>query len=272
MALRLDTLPPPPTKVEDVPAYLQALDGVLRSSLQLIDDSLFNKTNVAPTKTDDGMLRYADGTNWNPASGGRGYHYFNGTSWIKLQDQDEKNAASGYPGTDADNGIVLTGTPPAAPTANRIYKHPNAGGHAAIPITAADADAALAGVLTAAQGGIAAGALEGWHEIGATSEPAFGGTPSLWVNYDTTEASAAFRKTPTGLVVLKGTIKSGTLNTNAFILPAGYRPAKNLNFAALSALTNAVGRVVVVSDGSVRPVNGSNAAVSLDGIVFMAEA
>jgi len=41
------------------------------------------KTHVAPTKTHDGMLRYADGTNWNPGSGEGIYAYY-GSAWNKL--------------------------------------------------------------------------------------------------------------------------------------------------------------------------------------------
>ena len=182
------------------------------------------------------------------------------------QKESEKDAASGYPGTDAGNGIILTGTPPAAPVANRLYKHPNAGGHLAVPLTAADTDAAIAGVLTAAQGGIAAGALEGWHEIGAASEPAF---QNSWVNFGAGEATAAFRKLPSGLVVLKGLIKSGTVGAAAFTLPIGYRPALTMHFAASS--NGAFGDAIVLATGVLRPQTGSNVWFALN-FSFMAEA
>src|SRR3990167_6746384 len=197
-----------PQTQEEILAYLQKVMPMVAEALRLFDDSLFNKTNAAPGKTEEGMIRYADGVNWNPNSQGQGYYHFDGTNWIKLQDQDEKDAASGYPGTDAGNGIILTGTPPAAPVANRLYKHPNAGGHLAVPITAADADAAIAGALTAAQGGIAAGSLEGWHVIGAASEPAF---QNSWVQLAGGSETAAFRKLPSGLVCVIGSIKNGTI-------------------------------------------------------------
>lgn len=32
-------------------------------------------------KPREGMVRYADGTNWNPGSG-KGMYYYNGTTWI----------------------------------------------------------------------------------------------------------------------------------------------------------------------------------------------
>ena len=59
--------------------------------LNRLGDILFNldtfrlePTHVDPAKPRDGDIRYADGTNWNPGSGGEGiYAYFNNT-WNKL--------------------------------------------------------------------------------------------------------------------------------------------------------------------------------------------
>lgn len=40
--------------------------------------------NVAPIRPRDGMIAYADGTNWNPGAGGEGvYAYYNST-WNRL--------------------------------------------------------------------------------------------------------------------------------------------------------------------------------------------
>lgn len=39
--------------------------------------------NVVPTKPRNGMIAYADGTNWNPGSGEGPYAYINGV-WTKL--------------------------------------------------------------------------------------------------------------------------------------------------------------------------------------------
>ena len=36
-----------------------------------------------PPKAQEGMLAYADGTNWNPGSG-KGVYVYNGTAWVKL--------------------------------------------------------------------------------------------------------------------------------------------------------------------------------------------
>lgn len=31
----------------------------------------------------EGLLAFADGTNWNPNSEGKGYYYYNGSAWVK---------------------------------------------------------------------------------------------------------------------------------------------------------------------------------------------
>jgi hypothetical protein len=36
-----------------------------------------------PEKVYEGMLRYADGTEWNPG-GGKGVYVYTGTAWVKL--------------------------------------------------------------------------------------------------------------------------------------------------------------------------------------------
>ena len=52
--------------------YLQALaEGVF-----------FPKTHVAPTKVQDGMVRYADGSDWNPGSG-EGLYVRIAGAWVK---------------------------------------------------------------------------------------------------------------------------------------------------------------------------------------------
>ena len=77
---------PAPVEVEQLPDYLF-------NELNRVGDIIFNidtlrleptNTPNGPTKPRDGDIRYADGTNWNPGSGGEGiYAYFNAT-WNKL--------------------------------------------------------------------------------------------------------------------------------------------------------------------------------------------
>ena len=125
----------------------------------------------------------------------------------------------------------------------------------------------LAAVLTAAQGGIAAGALENWHEIGAASEPVFN---SSWVNYGAGLATAAFRKDADGVVHIKGTVKNGTVGIAvAFTLPAGYRPALREDFVTIG--NGAIGQVVVNANGEVWILAGSNVNHHLNTVSFVAE-
>ena len=158
-----------------------------------------------------------------------------------------------------DAAAVLVATSPATPDSNTLYKHRNAGGHMEIPLTAADVDAAIAGVLTAAQGGIAAGALEGWHEVGAASEPGFSNSWAWWGAGHTTPA---FRKHPSGLVEIKGLLAGGTINAAAFTLPAGYRPAVARIFAAVT--DTGLGRLDINSIGTVVPVSGGTSFFSIN--------
>ena len=37
----------------------------------------------APERPKEGMLRYADGTNWDPGSG-KGVYVYDGSTWVKL--------------------------------------------------------------------------------------------------------------------------------------------------------------------------------------------
>jgi hypothetical protein len=113
-----------------------------------------------------------------------------------------------------------------------------------------------------------------WFYVGDTSHytdayeqiPNFSGT---WVNFDSgTHTKAAFRRDQTGRVWLKGFIKSGTINTAAFVLPPSFRPTtSNVNFAVDA--NSAHGRVEIDTSGNVTPVSGSTTSISLDGLNFM---
>lgn len=43
-----------------------------------------DQTFVAPTKPQDGDVRYADGTSWNPGGTGKGMYMFEGAAWVKI--------------------------------------------------------------------------------------------------------------------------------------------------------------------------------------------
>lgn len=94
-----------------------------------------------------------------------------------------------------------------------------------------------------------------------------------WVNYGSVFATAGYRKLPSGLVVVKGLVKDGTVTSGTviFTLPVGYRPMEKLIFPSLN--NNNVSRVDVGSNGDVIVAHPSTASgwLALDGIRFFAE-
>jgi hypothetical protein len=116
-----------------------------------------------------------------------------------------------------------------------------------------------------------------WFELGAppteivTLVSTFANS---WVNYDnadTTWRKARYWLGADGAVRLSGAIKSGTLNTTAFTLPAGFRPVGYVRqvCAGLNGGTDTACYVLIDASGIVNVVSGTNALVSLDGIVFL---
>lgn len=103
-----------------------------------------------------------------------------------------------------------------------------------------------------------------FRKIGGTGNPPF---TASWTNFGSGWADAAFWKDPLGFVHLRGLIKSGTVGSTAFTLPPGYRPPVSETFGTIS--NGAIGRVDVLTDGSVAPVSPSNNTyVSLSGLKF----
>jgi hypothetical protein len=64
-------------------------------------------------------------------------------------------------------------------------------------------------------------AIDRWHLIGATGEPAF---VNSWTNFNASPDHAARFCRIGGFTVLAGIIKGGTSSVRAFDLPAGLRP------------------------------------------------
>jgi len=101
-------------------------------------------------------------------------------------------------------------------------------------------------------------------------------TPVLqngWLNFagngysGTTYDTAAYTRTSSGLVALRGLVKNGS--GTIFTLPAGYRPSEQLVFLTVAGSDTTAGRVDILPDGSVSLQVGSNGYVSLDSIRFM---
>lgn len=86
-----------------------------------------------------------------------------------------------------------------------------------------------------------------------------------WVDYGSVYAGLSYYKTLDNVVVLQGSVKSGTGGL-IFTLPAGYRPSAQRVFPIVS--NNAFGRIDIGSDGNVVANVYNNASVALDGIVF----
>jgi len=108
---------------------------------------------------------------------------------------------------------------------------------------------------------------EAFHEVGAPGEPAFINTCQ---NADTLNFnSAGFYRDAFGIVHLKGII-SNCPAAPIFILPAGYRPAKQERIAT----TNGVGafqEAAILPNGQVSKNTGPfPGQISLDGLTFKA--
>lgn len=94
-----------------------------------------------------------------------------------------------------------------------------------------------------------------------------------WTNYGGGWDSASYLKDVFGYVHLRGLIANGTIgDVDAFILPAGYRPAYRVLFTVDAATgSHVIGRVDVTSSGQVRVVAGGSGYTSLNSVVFLAE-
>lgn len=74
-------LDPPPTIDQEMARYVIEELRRIATAFDLVLD--VDKLNVAPDKPRDGMIRYADGSNWNPGSGA-GLYIYKGSSWVLL--------------------------------------------------------------------------------------------------------------------------------------------------------------------------------------------
>lgn len=101
---------------------------------------------------------------------------------------------------------------------------------------------------------------------------AVGAMTNSWVNFGGGFSNAGYCRRG-AVVYLKGLIKSGVVANgatgNVFVLPAGYRPKDIKTFVTIA--NNALARVDVLADGTVRAVVGSNVWLTFDGICFPAE-
>lgn len=111
-------------------------------------------------------------------------------------------------------------------------------------------------------------ALDSVRAPDATTWVTVSGYANGWSAYDPSYVPSRFVKYGDGLVTLGGMAKGGTSGVAMFTLPAGCRPAKRRAFVTLG--NNAYARIDVLASGDVTLNMGSNAWVSLEGIVFPA--
>jgi hypothetical protein len=90
-----------------------------------------------------------------------------------------------------------------------------------------------------------------------------------WTSAGGSNPRAAYKRLPSGLVVLRGTVQSGTVEKAAFTLPGGYRPADG-QLIFPSDGDGTYRRVDVQTSGAVIPRTGT--PTGLDAIRFIAEA
>jgi len=74
-----------PTDAAEMQRFFMSELQKIATAINLTGLGHLEKTTVAPIKPRDGDIRYADGTLWNPGSGGGIYYYKGATSaWIIL--------------------------------------------------------------------------------------------------------------------------------------------------------------------------------------------
>ena len=121
-------------------------------------------------------------------------------------------------------------------------------------------------VVTGPGASLTAQAMDVWHVIGTTGEPAF---QNGWVNFGSGLGNARFRKGADGRVNIAGSIKTGANSTVAFTLPVGYRPTSAAYLPII--VSGGLGYVLVNTDGSctVSAITGSAVTQTLlDGVEF----
>ena len=98
--------------------------------------------------------------------------------------------------------------------------------------------------------------------VGAWQTPTF---LNGWLNYDPPNFEVAkYRLEPGGVVRVRGLIRTGTIATAAFNLPAGFRPPNRLVFA--TETSSGHGRLDISAAGDVIPTSGGTAYYSINSV------
>lgn len=177
------------------------------------------------------------------------------------------------PNTVDATTLTLHTTSPNPPVANRLYKALTGAGYD-VPMDPTAALASLQPVLTVAGGGIAAGAEEGWHVVGAASEPAFKVGATTWSAIG--GRSCRFRKYVTGQVEVQiNASTTGAADSSAaWTMPGGYKPGLVVGSACFDLSSGLVSsEAAVLANGNVLPNAGAAAPTAWVGIItYFAEA
>lgn len=77
--------PEVPREMEELRSYLMNELRRVSALLGVLADGHIERSYAPPTKLLDGMIRYADGTSWNPGAG-RGIYRYDSTTpgWVLL--------------------------------------------------------------------------------------------------------------------------------------------------------------------------------------------
>jgi len=73
-----------PTSIEDLPTFIDNMFLEIRAVIEVVRDGHLDVSNTAPINPQQGDIRYADGTDWNPGAG-EGIYFRNAAgAWVKL--------------------------------------------------------------------------------------------------------------------------------------------------------------------------------------------
>lgn len=93
-----------------------------------------------------------------------------------------------------------------------------------------------------------------------------------WVDFGGGIEVGGYYQSADGIVHLCGTIKSGTVGSKAFTLPAGMRPLGTLFFTAFNPSVGTPSFMIQVNaTGDVIPQSGVNSGCALDGVSFLGQ-
>jgi len=83
MKQRTRGIAPLPAETSDALKFIYDEVVDLGDAISELNAAFRTVSYVPPVKKQIGMIRFADGTSWNPG-GGAGYYFWDGAAWIKM--------------------------------------------------------------------------------------------------------------------------------------------------------------------------------------------